>query len=173
MAAAGCLSLAREAVRAALARSAAFRTWTATADQTAALAKIHPHGLPDPAASADKYSLVELRTYRPYALIYTDVSGGYASRKDAQGFAKSGRIIIELEQDATVGEGQSRADVDQAWENTVGAIIDNLEANDGADVVASGVDLILGPLRNEPENWPEYGEVNYAALAVNYAEGVQ
>lgn len=126
----GSISLVLDTLRTLLAGTAAFRTWVGAENQAEALARIHRHRLPRPAAGAAYHSRTELEAYRPYALVWWETP--FRRRRLGQAeWIGQGTLKLELMQD--VAEADWEVDgpdgtADLAWDDTVGGIVDALEA---------------------------------------------
>lgn len=149
------MNLAVKFFRDMLADAPAFQTWTGTANQTAALARIHYEGLPDP-SDGKKHTIAELTALRPYAIVYIRDQAGYSrSFISTSTFSQTGTIVCTIEQTAPSGLGSDpSSDANKQWANTIGAIIDGL-ATLQASQVAEYLDLHVIRLVNRgwvPQN---------------------
>lgn len=151
----------------------AFWTFAGVADAAAALLKIHPDDLPDPADLA-QYTLKELQDYRPYAIVYTSEMDGYRSRLIGEPFSfdSAGRVMVHLEQDASgsVGNRPTR-DADQEFLNSLGLIVDGLREIRGvaaAHLQFRAIRLALGPVAAHPDEIPAVGLYQRAVLQLDW-----
>ena len=121
------MNLAVKYLRDMLSSASAFQTWTNSVDTAAALNRIHYEGLPSPADGA-RHTLAELEHYRPFAIVYTADTDGFAREFLAtDSFSEEGTIILELEQEAPSDLGDDpSSDANTQWSNTIGQIIDGL-----------------------------------------------
>jgi hypothetical protein len=171
---AGPLSLAAEYFRTALADSTAARTWLDADNQAEALARIHHHGLPGP-ANGREYTLAELQTYRPYAVVFAAEQNGFRATLEAAGdgfeYQRAGRLVARLYQncpDALTDEPSSDANLQ--WSNTIGQIIEDLLASSGkAGYLAfTALAVTAGPFWNHPKAAPAQGVWQGVELAVDW-----
>ena len=171
---AGSMMLAQHYLRQSLANSATFRTWTETADEAAALAKIHYEGLPPPADNAADYTAAALTAYRPYAVVWTDEENGFWKNKEASGFFRAGgRLILKFEQDVPEAIAADPAEIDLRFKNTIGQIIDDL-----CNLTLVGVGYLcferitvdIGPYRTHPDDVPSQGDWQAIEIGVDWSE---
>lgn len=102
-----------------------FRNLVGADSHSEALASIWHESLPRPANGGDKYTLTEMQSYRPFALIFTeDVDGALGSRKASSPGAWSGRgtLRILLEMDTPDSLAASPALLDQMVKQIIGRI---------------------------------------------------
>jgi hypothetical protein len=174
----GALSVPQAALRLMLADCAAARTWLGAADQAAALARIHYDGLPAPANGAE-YTLEELTTYRPYAVIYTPDRRGLVYHLDAisthSEFRRNGAVCLRLynSPDETDND-EPTSEANLKWKNTLGAILDGL-ADLAGTVGASGSYLAFdvmkleeGPSWGHPKRAKTDGVYQWAEISFDW-----
>lgn len=146
---AGSISLAQERLRLVLANSARFRTWTDTATEAAALAKIHHEALPPPAGNATEHTVAELEAYRPYAIVSTDQEAdGFSVIRDAMGsWKESGKLTLHLCEDIPSDLLNDLFEARLLFKNTVGVVIDEMRAlaDDAGKLNFTGIMLAGGP----------------------------
>jgi len=156
-AAAGCISLAEEALRKTLAESATFQGLVGAADATEALDSIYVDGLPAP-ASGDVHTLAELESLRPYAVIFTAERNGLTRIAEAGGnqlyFNQSGKLSLRLIRDCPDGYGDAPSSAaNRTWRTLAGKIMDEVgelaaAANDADMLAITNIALVEGP------SWP-------------------
>ncbi len=144
-------------------------------DQAAALASIYHEGLPKP-ADGSTHTKAELEALRPYAIIWTDPDGGYATQSDsapssAGGFVSAGSLLVEIERNSTDGaedEPTSAANLD--WRNAVGKIIDDLCDLSGTEsyMILESITLDHGPYWNDRASAETHGIYQGVRLAVRW-----
>lgn len=171
---AGCLSLAQDALRTILADCTAFRELTSPAmDQAGALARIYQEGLPVP-ANGRTHTKTELTTYRPYAIIWTDPSRGFiataeAASADGTDFLDAGRLILEIERNATDDANDEPSSEDNlTWRNAVGKIIDDLKglAGQSSYLCIEAIEVEEGTYWNHPKLAKTHGVYQGVKLAI-------
>ena len=126
-AAAGSISLAVDNLRVTLADSAAFRTWSGTSTQAAALARIYYESLPPP-TDKNEHTLVELTALRPYAAVWTDEFDGFTYRQDAALSTpkESGTMLIKFEQTVDPTIVNDYPEISRRFINAIGTIIEEV-----------------------------------------------
>lgn len=161
----------RNYLRLSLADSTAFRTWVSAATQAAALARIYMDALPPPAGHAEQYTLTELNTYRPYAVIWSHRHAWrqVAVSSDGDEFDEGpGRLGIQLVQ--TVGSLTDHQEIARAFENIIDGIVDALCAKSGTAgyLAFDRIGIEQGPVRVHP-NWvPHLGDEQHVDLVIDY-----
>lgn len=121
----GTLSIAIEAARNLLADSETFRTLVDATTRAEALASIYRDRLPIPADNRDTYTKAELDDYCPYALVGLPEGPNFrAYRAGAGVWSRSGTLWMAIVQSAP--EGQTEAVADEGWQDTIGAILEEL-----------------------------------------------
>lgn len=162
-AAAGSISLAVDNLRVTLADSAAFRTWSGTSTQAAALARIYYESLPPP-TDKNEHTLVELTALRPCALVWTEPTSGFTLRHDSQGssfgYNESGVMMIRFLQTVDPAIVADAAEIARRFLNAIGTILDELAASAGvAGYIASEeLELEFGPYRGEVDERATQGD---------------
>ena len=124
----GAITTKEDVLAASLSRCAEFITWTGEINATAALTHVHFDALPDP-ADGNVYTDAELDALRPYVILFTDRAGGLIkSHVSTSGsgfdFADSGALLLHFVQEAA--DGQSIAEQERLFKNSVGKIINQL-----------------------------------------------
>jgi len=170
-AAAGCLAKAQDFLRATLAGSAMFKTWVDADDVDGALASIYMEGLPAPAAGAAVHTLLELQTYRPFAVVWTQENAGFQRTRKAVGtWRESGRLCLRLVQDTPAAVLANKPEADLLFKNTIGQIIDQMcDLAGGAgylDIDTIAVDD--GPYRTHPDAAADEGDAQGIDLGITY-----
>lgn len=115
-------SLVVENMRLLLADCASFRSWVGAADQAAALAKIFVRG------DIDVLS-------RPFAVVGPN---GVDERERVAGgtrnvFMARGEVLVHFESDVASGDAGSHEAAFYAFENVIGAIVDEIQLLSGSD----------------------------------------
>lgn len=131
-AATSCLGKNLEAMRLMLANCTAFRTLTGATNEAEALARIYQGCLPPPASNAEAYTLAQLESYRPFAIVM--VSPGQAIEYSRMAFGggnwnhnRRGEFHILIERShPTSGDDD---DNDFAWIDTIGKIVHSADIN--------------------------------------------
>lgn len=169
----GGISLAQEHLRTMLAACASFRALCEVSTPSAALAKIHPEGLPEPANKV-AYTVEELVGYRPHAIVYTDERGGFEKTAESFGnFDAAGRLKLRLERNcpATLDD-EPTSEANLEWKNIVGQIIDELCTLSAA--AASGhlafrrIAVDYGPFWNAPQTVEDEGSWQGVELGIDW-----
>lgn len=168
---AGSISLAVDNLRTTLADSAMFRTWTATANQAAALARIYYESLPPP-GDKNEHTLAELTAYRPYALVWTEPESGFTKRTD--GFVaadESGVMLMRFIQTVDPSIANDPAEISRRFINTLGTILDEMIALSwgGGYLAISEMKLEFGPYRGDPDEKSSQGDYVGADVQVTWA----
>ena len=174
-AAVGRLTLNEEYGRVTLADAAAFRTWCNADTQAKALARIHPDALPEPGA-AREHTLAELRTARPYAILYTDPTpGGYVRTADAVDgdgtfhTRDSGRITVRFEQDVPDNKVHDMQAQMRVAKNSIGQIIDDMVGLAGRGPYLTIREYqVVGPFRSPVEMKPTQGDFIWWELLLQW-----
>jgi len=115
-----------------LANCTAFRTLTGATNEAEALARIYQGCLPPPASNAEAYTLAQLESYRPFAIVM--VSPGQAIEYSRMAFGggnwnhnRRGEFHILIERShPTSGDDD---DNDFAWIDTIGKIVHSADIN--------------------------------------------
>ena len=170
--ASGALSKAQDYMADMLAAGSAFQDWVGADDSTEAAARIYQDALPAP-ADGNAHSLAELQGYRPYALIWTEPSGGFSRDIDSAGsgnfFRDNGRVRVMLEQDVPTAAESDVAEAELLWRNTVGDIIDDLSELAGVAGYLSVTHLSVdGPHRTHPDDVDSIGNSQYVQIAFDW-----
>lgn len=170
----GPISEAIELLRQTLGASATFRTWTSTATQEDAEAKIYKGALPKPVSGKYAHTLAELQTLRPYAIIFEQPEEGFQVRATAlsgsRDFVASGSFGILLEWDIPSDISDDPAEIAIQFRNTYGGIIDDMA---GLASVAGYLDINEmavedGPWRSHEDDLEMYGDVKIVMLRVSW-----
>lgn len=181
-AASGPLMLPLEYLRNALADSAAFRTWVGTAGaniQEQARNRIHYESLSPPPASGDVYTLVELQSLRPFAMLWMNQEDGFQSVRDAAAggdeWAHSGRLFMWFEQDILEAIQGDAAEIYVRFMNQIGSFI--TEMQDAAAAAGSGatrylvwntLNIVMGPIRSELDELVLQGDYMRMIMSVDW-----
>ena len=157
----GMLSVPDALLRTMLSNCPAFRTWTGTANPTAALARIHL--IVKPAAAA-----------RPFALI--DFGGEFNAQRNAGGsqhyFQHSGSLLLLFEDDvdsANAADGKD-ADAEYEFRNNLGAVLSELEDLAGRDdnLTISRMTVLVSPARTHVDERATLGDYYQTILEVTW-----
>lgn len=126
-AATGRLGKALSYLRTSLSNSAAFQTLTGSGNATEALEHIYLEALPPPANNAENYSLTELGTYRPFAIVFKET---FVRSKTAipASFETALDLGIYLEQAIASEIADDPWEVVMRWQNIIDAIREEVEA---------------------------------------------
>jgi hypothetical protein len=152
----GSISLAQENLRVTLADSATFRALVGATTRSAAAARIHHEGLPDP-GDGTEHTLAELEALRPLAIVFTSESQGFRRRKlSTNAFRSSGRLRLRLCRSCNAaGDAGPTTDATKEWKNIVGKVIDELcelSLSGNSDYLAfDEVAVEWGPFAAAPE----------------------
>lgn len=175
--AAGCISIAEEALRTMLADSATFRTLVGAANQAQALDDIYTDGLPEP-ADGEALTLAELEGYRPYSVIFTAEENGVNRELEAGGDAlwydQTGQIRLRLEQDCPTGlDDQPSSWSNQQWRITIGNITRELrdlaaKPNEADYLAIRQITVAEGPYWSDPNLAETQGNFQGVELLVTY-----
>lgn len=128
----GTISLVAQTLRVSLADSPAFRDWTGTDNQAAALAHVHKDDLPPPAGTAEAYTPAELSALRPFVLFwFGSMSEDADSVSSSFEFSDRGEFTLRFEQDVDPLIDDDEAEIVLRFENTLGQILDDLKGTAG------------------------------------------
>lgn len=167
---------AQDILKTTLANSAAFQVFVDADDATEAAQRIYHDAVPLPAAQS--YTLDELNELRPYALLFTDPSGGFRSDKVAMGdssgdcWNSSGTLIMYLVRTvpaASEGATNPLSDVDTSFRTIIGNVLADLaEMSETAGMLASRSFLVDGPYRNDPVKQKNEGDEQMAIVTIRW-----
>ncbi len=109
-----------------LANCAEWQSWTDAANATQAESRIFQEALPKP-RNGDTYTLDELRTYRPFALIETEDEEMFRTERVGVGTTSdSGVIKLSIEDDVPEAIEDQPAEIAIRWRNHIGTLIGEL-----------------------------------------------
>lgn len=179
--AAGVIAIAKNLARDTIAATAAFRAWDGNA-WTVAQAKnrIYLDALPPPPGGAAVHSLTELRTLRPYCLVYKPPDFGVTLRHSANGpsnsFTPSGVLVARFERDVPAASARDPGEVDRQFENFLGAVMASYDRNSpGLAELAGLPDYLnirqmdeLGPFRAREDEAPSIGDCQWYYLQLEW-----
>jgi CO dehydrogenase/acetyl-CoA synthase alpha subunit len=159
----GMISLPVGRMRTMLARSAAFRTWTGTADETAALARIHAFTF-----NSDNDTF-------PLAMV--DIGAIDRERNvitNGIRFESTGNSSVRVYLSEQVAADAIEPDAGYTFANTVGAIIDEAEKQAGAKdtLHITRTTMIAGPARVALDDRPQVGDYYEAVFEFQYSRCV-
>jgi hypothetical protein len=169
---AGCISLTQDRLRHTLASCAKFRTFCGAADYAEALEHIHHDMLPAP-ANGEVYTLTEIGSYRPYAIVSTALRSAFGKTADAMSdhyeFAESGRLWLYLVREVPAEEDNPELD----FKNHIGQIIDELcdYAGQAGYLALERITLMHGPVRGHHDFNPTEGEEQMCHLEIAFDQG--
>lgn len=173
----GPVAEAIELLRHTLGASATFRTWTSTATQEDAEAKIHKDAIPNSASGKYDHTLAELQALRPYAILFEQPEEGFVVRAAAlsgsRDFVASGAFSILLEQDIPSNISNDPAEIAIQFRNTYGGIIDDLA---GLASVAGYLDINEMAVEESQFRSPKKERVVYGDVVIVFlrvAWGIQ
>ncbi|OHB82794.1 MAG: hypothetical protein A2V98_25875 [Planctomycetes bacterium RBG_16_64_12] len=164
----GGYTLARNYLRASLAASTTFQTWTGSADAAAALSRIHLSALPPPAAGAEDYSAAEWDGYLPLAILHT---ARYHSEFDSDtGYAKQGTLVIHLLGAVAEAKHDLPGEAGRDFDNVIGGIIADLEsrANQAGYLTVKSIDMPEEPERGPIDEEDTLGDVMRVNLFIGW-----
>lgn len=172
-AAAGGISLAEHYAAEMLAASAAFRTLVGAANAAAARQRIYFDALPPPEGDQAVFSADELARYRPFAIVFTPSENSYRRVREATGtYVESGQIGIHLEANVPGNLGSDDGPLMRSWKNTVGQILDDLEALAyEAGYLAVNTFEVLVLAREAEDAIPANGDNVFAMLRLTWGAG--
>lgn len=173
----GILSNAIDLVRATLADSDTFRGLTDPAmDQAGALARIHEEGLPP--AAGDEYTLAELASYRPFAIVaFKPIDGFRISAAGWSGTQKDwstrGQILVTIEKacpSADVSNNEPTAAAMTAWRDEIGGVIDDIAdlAGQAGYINAEAITYAINAYAASPDDAPGEGVWLAAELEIEF-----
>lgn len=125
MASTNCISLPIYYGRLTVAASAAFQTWVGAASAAAALARVYRDGLPKP--SGGVYTAAALAALRPYCIISTD-DADLEAPASGPDWDQRGHLMLGFEQAVTTALANDPGGLGEAFENTIGDILDDMKA---------------------------------------------
>jgi hypothetical protein len=162
----GYVSTAEDRLARMLAASTTFQALVVTAGQ--AENHIHNDGLPIPAG--DGYTLAELRTYYPFAVIWTDERNGLRLDKAAYlAYRDSGTLRMRLIREVPTALSADYKAAERDWKNVVGGILSDLIGMSGTGTYLEIRSLSLEELyRNDPDDRPTQGECQAAELSFDW-----
>jgi hypothetical protein len=172
VAAAGCLSLVQETLRATLAAVTAFQALVDAEDAAQALASIHQDELPAP-VDDNEFSGAELVDHRPYAVIRTAPGGFHKSRiagGDQFFFDEGGTLELQIVQDTPVSVVKDPAEAQLRWMNTIGLIVDGLcdLAGTSGYLDITEISLQDGPGRIHPDYRETEGDTQGVVMLIRW-----
>jgi hypothetical protein len=144
----GAWSLAQKYAADTLAACAEWQGWVDAANASQAASRIYQDALPGPRHGND-YTLDELQTYRPFALIGSETEQGFRSERIADGTVNdAGVILIEIEDDIPDAIEDQPGEIALRLRNHVGTLIAELFALHGtAGYLAIEAIDVDGPYR--------------------------
>lgn len=147
-----------------LSKSTGFQAFTGTANATAALGKIYPDFLPAP-ANNDEHTPAELQSYRPFAMIWQQESGGWKAQRVATNscWKFGGALLIRIER--AVNPAHTDQQASEEFKNLLSGILSSTDQTGllQQDTILSLHQIeILMISRNPPETIPQFGDC-YAA----------
>jgi hypothetical protein len=152
----GVISVPLSALRTMVSQSATFQTWVGAANAAAALASIHMVGL----AEAD--------VARPFAL----VTLGDNWRRTYAGtnrFTMNGELFLVLEGEVDAANVDDFADAEFEFTNTVGGIIEDLEAlSESEALIVQSIRVQDAPQRSWRDEKASEGEYYNCVFAFEY-----
>lgn len=161
----GALSLAQKYAADSLAACAEWQSWVGAANATQAASRIYQDALPPPRFGND-YTRDELESYRPFALITTDLDGGFRSQGIAYGTTDdAGVIIIAIEDDIPEAIADHPAEIALRVRNHIGTLISQLMALSGSAgyLAIESID-VDGPYRTHPNKIETIGDMQVVEL---------
>lgn len=174
----GGISLSEDYLRTTLANCARFRTWCGAIDVPAALARIYPCGLPEPAASPngeipESYTAAQLTALRPFALLWADEQAGWRTgRVASEAWDEAGQLYIAFEQAIDPALKRDMAGQDRRFKNDLGVIANELSVLAyQAGYLAIDQIVVRGPWRAHPDDVKHEGDHLYANMQVTWGLG--
>ena len=172
-AASGGITKAEERIRDMLAGCKTFQTWTGESDAAGAKTHIYYDAVPLPNMKDDSTSLAYLVSLRPFALIWTSETSGYAYNELMGG---SGIIHIRFEGNTPPATSTDWEECDRLFKIKIGNIIQSTDSsNPGlAELSKTGTytqitSITLDALyRSDEEEWPTYGDAQRAEVSVQW-----
>ena len=168
------LSLSLANFRTTLSNVTAWKTWTESDNAAEAIKRIKIGGLPAP-REAGRYTLPEMRGYRPYSLIHFDrEGGGFQSLAISGGpvseFQDSGRIMWTVADSIEDEIRDNFYEAEIRFLNSLGAVWDGLKAIGNANPYLAITNIMLetGPLRATPSEVDAMGDHIWARMAVEW-----
>lgn len=150
--------------------STPFQTFCGAATPAEALARVHFEGLPDPAdAETGEYTLSELETYRPCAIIGTPDRESWSARRVAEHtYRTSGKLLVMFVRSVSgATHGLPSADDVVVYKNLVGPVIGKNAANEDDGILdlpwqspylaLKDAWLVEGPYTNDAESMQDEG----------------
>jgi len=167
---AGGLSLSVHYASKVIAASATFQTLVGEPTEDGALAHVYRWRLPDP-ASGGAYTLAELQSYRPYALVAPSPEGAYRRSRDAEAsFDSGGAIAVRIIRD--LPSSGTDAEKDVAWDDIVSKIIDEIVSpsivNAAGYLAVETVSIDYGPYRNDEDDIADEGIIQGVDLTLTW-----
>lgn len=175
-AAAGSLATVQETMRTMLGDCAAFRTMvgaTGANIQAQALANVYHEALPPPSAGGE-YTLDELATMRPFALLSTlAFEKTHDSTGDGFQYSESGTIWLRLEWDVPVDIADNDQEIGRRVDNDIGGIIDDLcdLAGKGPYLSMEHIELTEPWSRTRRQERASNGDAVVADFTIDWASG--
>lgn len=176
----GILSLPLGHLRALVAASSSFQTWTGTASAALAAARVHLCDLPKP-SSNEEYTKAELAAYYPCAIVDFFHSqrgfGGEAFVWDKEvelGWVDSGVLSLDFVELVDEDDAVSPADTLLAFTNDVGAVIEAMVALSGTSTDSTSyltihrLELFQGPYRTDQSQHANIGDQNRIQFKVHW-----
>lgn len=167
---AGCLSLAQEYLRATLAASSTWQTECKAGDAGQAAKRIYHEGLPAP-SNRQAYTLLELQSLRPYAVIWTAEQAGFArSYESSDSFDEGGQLQIRIERNSPDNlNDEPTSDANVVFRNLIGEVIDDLcDLQGGAGYLAFRRVALQEWYRSDPVDAETWGVTQGALLLVEW-----
>lgn len=154
-----------------LADCTTFRTLTGATTQAEAKARIWQDHTPAP-DNGEEYTLAELETMRPFALIWLDEGGtGYERTVIDAGFGvmENGVIMLRLEEDVPSNLDGSPGEAMRRWRDTWGNILSDLEglAGDNPYISIRKSSMLLNQRNHQDQN-PAIGDTHIAEIRIEF-----
>lgn len=163
----GPLSGPLEHARTLLANCPTWQAWTATANPSAAAAKVHLVGQEAPSGGWTK---ANLQAARPWAIIDLD-PGTEAFKATAFNRHRSGRILVGFEREIPAEYASSYPDAQIDFQNGLGAIVQEmfgLVTGDGAYLRVKNITLVEGPTMLDDDAIETLGNYLSSVLALDW-----
>lgn len=155
-----------------LAACPTFQVMVSAADADQALVAIHHDEVTAP--DGTEYTLDELQTLRPFAVVWTSPEGGgYQMQKTASGvgshFMESGELILTLEDDVPEEIKDHPAEVSRRFLNNVGQIVREMADRAGDDYLnVNRMAILNGPRRAHEDIVPTEGDFQIVTLSIGW-----
>jgi hypothetical protein len=170
---AGSISLSAKYMRDMLADCPAFRTWCGADDATQALGRIHYDALP-PADNHEEHTLEELKTHRPYALVYSrTLARGHLSTGIHHEFGLDGSMGVEFFQDVPAEIAHDPGEIALRFNNAIGAVIDELcdRAGLAGFLALTRITMEEPPVRTHENERADFGDALFVRLIMDWSDG--